>query len=102
VLFDQGIESKHSPPYHPRTWGKVERFHQTLKRNLESQMLAESLAHVDCSSAPSAPTPTEQRPHRSVDCRAPAQAVPDVPDDDLAEIARALLLAIGEDPFGSP
>ncbi|MGC8479947.1 MAG: IS481 family transposase [Acidimicrobiales bacterium] len=29
-----GVTEKHSTPYHPQTCGKVERFHQTLKRHL--------------------------------------------------------------------
>ena len=33
-LLSLGIASKHSRPYHPQTCGKVERFHQTLKKYL--------------------------------------------------------------------
>ena len=33
-LLALGIRSKHSRPYHPQTCGKVERFHQTLKKYL--------------------------------------------------------------------
>ncbi len=36
-LLSLGISSKHSRPYHPQTCGKVERFHQTLKRYLAKQ-----------------------------------------------------------------
>ncbi|MGH2695627.1 MAG: DDE-type integrase/transposase/recombinase, partial [Actinomycetota bacterium] len=31
-LFALGISFRHSTPYHPQTCGKVERFHQTLKK----------------------------------------------------------------------
>ena len=31
-LLSLGIATKHSRPYHPQTCGKVERFHQTLKK----------------------------------------------------------------------
>jgi transposase InsO family protein len=39
-----GVVAKHSTPNHPQTCGKVERFHQTLKRYLARQPPAESLA----------------------------------------------------------
>jgi transposase InsO family protein len=39
-LFSLGIEGKHSRPYHPQTCGKVERFHQTMKKFLEKQDIA--------------------------------------------------------------
>ena len=36
-LFALGITAKHSRPYHPQTCGKVERFHQTLKKFVAAQ-----------------------------------------------------------------
>ena len=36
-LVSRGVELRHSRPYHPQTCGKVERFHQTLKKWLERQ-----------------------------------------------------------------
>jgi transposase InsO family protein len=69
-----GIESKHSSPYHPQTCGKVERFHQTLKRYLERQVPAESLAHLQLQLDGFRVYYNQQRPHRSVDGRTPFQA----------------------------
>jgi transposase InsO family protein len=39
-LFALGIEAKHSQPYHPQTCGKVERFHQSMKKFLAAQDIA--------------------------------------------------------------
>ena len=43
-LLSLGVDYKHSRPYHPQTCGKVERFHQTLKKFLAKQAPATSLA----------------------------------------------------------
>lgn len=69
-----GIESKHSTPYHPQTCGKVERFHQTLKRFLQRQASAETLAHLQLQLDAFRLYYNQQRPHRSVDGRTPFQA----------------------------
>src|SRR6202011_5419957 len=69
-----GIESKHSTPYHPQTCGKVERFHQTLKRFLHHQASAENLAHLQLQLDAFRLYYNQQRPHRSVDGRTPFQA----------------------------
>lgn len=69
-----GIESKHSTPYHPQTCGKVERFHQTLKRYLQCQAPAQSLAHLQLQLDSFRLYYNQQRPHRSVEGRTPFQA----------------------------
>src|SRR5437763_1672090 len=42
-LLALGIDYKHSRPYHPQTCGKVERFHQTLKKWLAKQRRARTV-----------------------------------------------------------
>lgn len=69
-----GIESKHSNPYHPQTCGKVERFHQTLKRYLSRQAPAQDLAHLQLQLDAFRAYYNQQRPHRSVEGRTPFQA----------------------------
>jgi transposase InsO family protein len=69
-----GVRSVHSSPYHPQTCGKVERFHQTLKRYLARQgrsgTLEELQAHLDRFTA----YYNTVRPHRAVGRRTPAEA----------------------------
>ncbi len=43
-LLALGVDYKHSRPYHPQTCGKVERFHQTLKKWLAKQRPARTVA----------------------------------------------------------
>lgn len=46
TLNNRGIAFKHSRPYHPQTCGKVERFHQSLKRGLAGQPVAASTTEL--------------------------------------------------------
>ena len=43
ALRHVGVGAGHSRPYHPQTCGKVERFHQTLKRWLAKQPRAATI-----------------------------------------------------------
>src|SRR5581483_3038107 len=46
LLKELGIVTKHSRPYHPQTCGKIERWHQTLKRYLAKQPRARSVPEL--------------------------------------------------------
>ncbi len=73
-LFALGIAPKHSRPYHPQTCGKVERFHQTLKKFLAKQPRAATIgelqAHIDAFVA----YYNEVRPHRAKNRMTPQAA----------------------------
>ena len=45
-LLALGVAFRHSRPYHPQTCGKVERFHQTMKRFLAAQPRASSIREL--------------------------------------------------------
>jgi transposase InsO family protein len=64
-LEQLGIVCKHSTPYHPQTCGKVERFHQTLKRFLAKQAPAHSLAQLQLQLDAFRSYYNQQRPHRA-------------------------------------
>ncbi len=70
-LERQGIVYKHSSPYHPQTCGKVERFHQTLKRFLRQQTPAASLAEVQFQLDAFAVYYNHRRPHRALGRQTP-------------------------------
>jgi transposase InsO family protein len=69
-----GILGKHSTPYHPQTCGKVERFHQTLKRYLSKQTPATSLSVLQAQLDTFRPYYNQQRPHRALDGATPLTA----------------------------
>ena len=66
-----GIVFKHSTPYHPQTCGKVERFHQTIKRFLAKQTLAVSLAELQFQLDAFRDYYNHSRPHRALGRQTP-------------------------------
>jgi transposase InsO family protein len=69
-----GIVSSHSSPYHPQTCGKVERFHQTLKRFLRHQAAAQSLAYLQLQLDAFRNRYNQDRPHDATGGQTPLQA----------------------------
>jgi len=69
-----GIALHHSSPYHPQTCGKVERFHQTLKRWLRKQPKARTIAELQSQLDRFRTYYNEVRPHRAIGRRTPAEA----------------------------
>ena len=73
-LFRLGVAYKHSRPYHPQTCGKVERFHQTLKKHLARQRRPATVAQLQAQLDRFGAYYNEARPHRAVGRRTPANA----------------------------
>jgi transposase InsO family protein len=66
-----GITHKHARPYHPQTCGKVERFHQTMKRYLAKQPPASSLALLQAQLDAFVGRYNDRRPHRALERKTP-------------------------------
>ncbi len=66
-----GIVFKHSTPYHPQTCGKVERFHQTVKRFLSKQAPARSLTELQFQLDAFRDYYNNRRPHRALGRQTP-------------------------------
>lgn len=73
-LIALGVDYKHSRPYHPQTCGKVERFHQTLKKWLAKQRRARTVAQLQTQLDRFRAYYNTVRPHRALGRRTPAQA----------------------------
>ena len=69
-----GIAFRHSRPYHPQTCGKVERFHQTLKRWLVRQPHASTVRVLQGQLDSFRDYYNTRRPHRALRRRTPAEA----------------------------
>lgn len=61
-----GVVAKHSTPNHPQTCGKVERFHQTLKRYLAKQPPPATLAVLQLQLDAFRAYYNAERPHRAL------------------------------------
>jgi transposase InsO family protein len=72
-LVALGIRCTHSRPYHPQTCGKVERFHQTLKRWLTKQPRAATVAALQTQLDTFRGYYNTARPHRALHRRTPAE-----------------------------
>jgi transposase InsO family protein len=73
-LLSLGIASTHSRPYHPQTCGKVERFHQTMKKFLAKQDPATTKKQLQGLLDRFVAYYNEVRPHREIGRRTPAEA----------------------------
>jgi transposase InsO family protein len=71
-LLMLGIRSKHGRPYHPQTQGKVERFHQTVKKYLAKQDPATTKKQLQGQLNRFARYYNNERPHRSLGRKTPA------------------------------
>lgn len=72
ALFALGIQAKHSRPYHPQTCGKVERFHQTMKKFLAAQDGIETKKQLQRALDRFVVYYNEVRPHRGIGRKTPA------------------------------
>lgn len=68
-----GITFKHGRPYHPQTQGKVERYHQTLKKYLRKQRKVATIAALQKQIDRFVLYYNEERPHVARGC-APMEA----------------------------
>ena len=74
TLNSRGIAFSHSRPYHPQTCGKVERFHQTVKKWLANQPAAPAIGGLQTQLDEFVDYYNTQRPHRALDRRTPRRA----------------------------
>lgn len=72
LIHDLGIQQKNGHPGHPQTQGKIERFHQTLKRWLSARDGATTLEDLQTLLDTFEHVYNHQRPHRAIGRRTPA------------------------------
>jgi transposase InsO family protein len=69
-----GVRQKNGSPGHPQTQGKIERFHQTLKRWLTARPAAHTLTELQAQLDQFQEHYNEHRPHRSTGRTTPGHA----------------------------
>jgi transposase InsO family protein len=80
-----GVAAHHSRPFHPQTCGKVERFHQTLKKWLDKQPFAATIEELQAQLDLFRLIYNQQRPHRAIGRRYPADVWCDAPKSGPAD-----------------
>lgn len=68
-----GVHQISSSPYHPQTCGKLERFHQTLKKHLATLDPARSVVELQAQLDAFRDIYNHQRPHQGISRAVPAQ-----------------------------
>jgi transposase InsO family protein len=98
-----GVTAKHSAPYHPETCGKVERFHQTIKKYLSKQPRARSLPELQRQIDTFVSYYNECRPHRGIGRKIPKEvfdakvkAHPSAPNESHLRIRHDKVDAFGK------
>ena len=86
-----GIHQKNGTPYHPQTQGKVERFHQTLQKALNTRPFAHNIAELNQQLDDIIDYYNNHRPHRALNRQTPVQAYNRLPK------AQPLDIPIGTD-----
>ncbi len=79
TLGELGIKYRRSRPYHPQTCGKIERFHQTLKKHLGALPAATTIAELQHQLDDFLAYYNSLRPHRALRRRTPIEAFHDRP-----------------------
>ena len=74
TLGELGINYINSRPYHPQTCGKIERFHQTLKKHLTAVASAHTIAELQRLLDEFSTYYNTVRPHRAIARRTPLEA----------------------------
>jgi transposase InsO family protein len=74
LLAILGVTQKNGHPGHPQTQGKIERFHQTLKKWLALQQPAQSLVELQAQLDRFRQLYNHRRPHRELGRQTPATA----------------------------
>jgi transposase InsO family protein len=80
-----GVDHRHGRSYHPQTQGKVERFHQTLQKWLRAQPRAATLDQLQTQLDTFVDIYNNQRPHRAIGRRTPADVYADTPKTGPAD-----------------
>ncbi|MDQ4491363.1 IS481 family transposase [Sinomonas sp. ASV486] len=88
LIAGLGIVQKNGSPGHPQTQGKIERFHQTLKKWLHSQPPAQTIEDLNDQLTRFRHVYNHERPHRALGRHTPAEAYAQTPKAGPAAAAQ--------------